>query len=287
MPSLASFQLTPPQDAREFEQLLSDYCRSIFPGRAYLFARPGQKQYGVDVISSSKNEIIAIQCKNYQDTYISTTMIDDWIRNAEDFMPPIAHFIIAVGGKTDGEIQKHVLIENQKRQINGMFSVEVLFWEEISSFLKDNSQILQRYYPFINTSENTNKIGIAYRNVNDLRLDFVDLVLKYGVQDFLSEDPFVGIKTDYVILSDQFDLAIENLFQRAALLRETEVYERISVFYEKWNEYHGYLATKVQPSIDGQFVRMNQVFQEDYEAIEVIIQILKDEIFKAYNSIIE
>ena len=26
MPSLASFQLTPPQDAREFEQLMRDYC---------------------------------------------------------------------------------------------------------------------------------------------------------------------------------------------------------------------------------------------------------------------
>lgn len=55
-----------------------------------------------------------------------------------------------------------------------MFSVEVLFWEEISSFLKNNPQILQRYYPFISTSGNFNKVGIAYRNVNDLRLDFVE-----------------------------------------------------------------------------------------------------------------
>lgn len=52
MPSLASFQLTPPQDAREFEQLMRDYCNCIYPGMACLFARPGQKQYGVDVVST-------------------------------------------------------------------------------------------------------------------------------------------------------------------------------------------------------------------------------------------
>lgn len=244
MPSLASFQLTPPQDSREFEQLLRDYCNIIFPGMACLFARPGQKQYGVDVISPGPNGIVAIQCKNYLDTCISTTMIDNWIRSAEEFVPEIARFIIAVGGKTDGEIQKYVLEKNQYRQMNGLFSVAVVFWEEISAFLKSNPQILHRYYPFINMAENLNQSAIAYRNVNDLRLDFVDLVLKYRVQDFLSEDPFVGIRTDYVILADQFDIAVKKLFQRAVLLQETELYMKIDTFYEKWNEYHFYSQKK-------------------------------------------
>lgn len=287
MPSLASFQLTPSQDSREFEQMLREYCNSMFPGMACLFARPGQKQYGVDVISPGPNGIVAIQCKDYQDACISTAMIDEWIQSAEEFKPQIDHFVIAIGGKTDGKIQKHVLGIDQFRRNNGLFSVEVLFWEEISMFLKMNPQILSRYYPFIKVDGSLNQTGIAYRNVNDLRLDFVELVLKYEIQGFLLEDPFVGIKTDYIILADQFDFAIKNLFQRAVLLQETEIYEKITVFYQKWNEYYGYLAKKVQPSIDGQFVKMNQVFQEDYETIDVIIQLLKDEIFKAYNSIIE
>lgn len=42
MPSLASFQLTPPQDAREFEQLMRDYCNCIYPGMACLFAVNGR-----------------------------------------------------------------------------------------------------------------------------------------------------------------------------------------------------------------------------------------------------
>lgn len=287
MPSLASFQLTPPQDSREFEQMLRDYCNNVFPGMACLFARPGQKQYGVDVISPGQNGIVAVQCKDYQDTCISTAMIDSWIRSADEFEPPIAHFIIAIGGKTDGELQKHVLGIDQFRRNKGLFSVQVIFWEEISAFLKANPQLLQQYYSFINISGYTNQTGIAYRNINDLRLDFVDLVLKYRVQDFLKEDPFVGIRTDYVILADQFDIAINDMFQRAILLRETELFASITTFYEKWNEYHSYLGPMVQPSYDGQFVRVNQSFKNDYEALELIIQIMKEDIYKIYNSIVE
>ena len=115
MPSLASFQLTPPQDAREFEQLMRDYCNCIYPGMACLFARPGQKQYGVDVVSTGSNGVVAIQCKNYQDMSVSISMIDQWIQGAEEFKPDISHFIIAIGAKTDGEIQKYVLEKNQYR----------------------------------------------------------------------------------------------------------------------------------------------------------------------------
>lgn len=132
MPSLASFQLTPPQDAREFEQLMRDYCNCIYPGMACLFARPGQKQYGVDVVSTGSNGVVAIQCKNYQDMSVSISMIDQWIQGAEEFKPEISHFIIAIGAKTDGEIQKYVLEKNQYRQSHNLFSVEVVYWEEIS-----------------------------------------------------------------------------------------------------------------------------------------------------------
>ena len=157
MPSLASFQLTPPQDAREFEQLMRDYCNCIYPGMACLFARPGQKQYGVDVVSTGSNGVVAIQCKNYQDMSVSISMIDQWIQGAEEFKPEISHFIIAIGAKTDGEIQKYVLEKNQYRQSHNLFSVEVVYWEEISAFLKSDARILQRYYPFINTI-----IGMTY-----------------------------------------------------------------------------------------------------------------------------
>ena len=177
MPSLASFQLTPPQDAREFEQLMRDYCNCIYPGMACLFARPGQKQYGVDVVSTGSNGVVAIQCKNYQDMSVSISMIDQWIQGAEEFKPEISHFIIAIGAKTDGEIQKYVLEKNQYRQSHNLFSVEVVYWEEISAFLKSDARILQRYYPFINTDGIQDQFDIAYSSLDIIRHDFVELIL--------------------------------------------------------------------------------------------------------------
>lgn len=282
---LASFQLTPPQDAREFEQLMRDYCNCIYPGMACLFARPGQKQYGVDVVSTGSNGVVAIQCKNYQDMSVSISMIDQWIQGAEEFKPEISHFIIAIGAKTDGEIQKYVLEKNQYRQSHNLFSVEVVYWEEISAFLKSDARILQRYYPFINTDGIQDQFDIAYSSLDIIRHDFVELILRYKILDFLLEDPFVGIKTEYLILSDKFDIALKDLLQRTVFLQETELYQKIIAFCGKWNKYNGYIGLKVQPSNNGQYVRMNQVLMEDYEEIEAIVQRMKSEICEIYESI--
>ena len=59
---------------------------------------------------------------------------------------------------------------------------------------------------------------------------------------------------------------------------------KIDTFYEKWNEYYCYLGPMVQPSNDGQFVRMNQVLMKEYEALELVIQIMKEDIYKIYKN---
>ena len=115
--------------------------------------------------------------------------------------------------------------------------------------------------------------------------DFVALRLRYKILDFLLEDPFVGIKTEYLILSDKFDIALKDLLQRTVFLQETELYQKIIAFCGKWNKYNGYIGLKVQPSNNGQYVRMNQVLMEDYEEIEAIVQRMKSEICEIYESI--
>lgn len=232
-----------------------------------------------------ENGVVAIQCKNYQDMSVSISMIDQWIQGAEEFKPEISHFIIAIGAKTDGEIQKYVLEKNQYRQSHNLFSVEVVYWEEISAFLKSDARILQRYYPFINTDGIQDQFDIAYSSLDIIRHDFVELILRYKILDFLLEDPFVGIKTEYLILSDKFDIALKDLLQRTVFLQETELYQKIIAFCGKWNKYNGYIGLKVQPSNNGQYVRMNQVLMEDYEEIEAIVQRMKSEICEIYESI--
>lgn len=119
-----------------------------------------------------------------------------------------------------------------------------------------------------------------------MRVEFVNIFVKCGIQDFLSEDPFVGIKTDYLIAADEFDNKIENLFRRSVLLRDTDIYVAISEFMARWNEYREYLVPYVQPSSDAQFVKISHFSSEDFETIKMLIQIMKDAIFKAYRKII-
>ena len=198
---------------------------------------------------------------------------------------PLFYNIYNIGAKTDGEIQKYVLEKNQYRQSHNLFSVEVVYWEEISAFLKSDARILQRYYPFINTDGIQDQFDIAYSSLDIIRHDFVELILRYKILDFLLEDPFVGIKTEYLILSDKFDIALKDLLQRTVFLQETELYQKIIAFCGKWNKYNGYIGLKVQPSNNGQYVRMNQVLMEDYEEIEAIVQRMKSEICEIYESI--
>lgn len=129
------------------------------------------------------------------------------------------------------------------------------------------------------------QFDIAYSSLDIIRHDFVELILRYKILDFLLEDPFVGIKTEYLILSDKFDIALKDLLQRTVFLQETELYQKIIAFCGKWNKYNGYIGLKVQPSNNGQYVRMNQVLMEDYEEIEAIVQRMKSEICEIYESI--
>ena len=292
MPSLATFHLSPPEDAREFEKILRDYCNCKYSGHSCLFARPGQKQYGVDVVSNLENDsIIAVQCKDYQITDVSDKKIDKWISDAEKFRPSIKHLIIAIADKTDGIIQSYVMEISQKRKHSGMFTVEVLYWEEISAFLKANPMILQQYYPFIDNektdSEKTDSaFKVAYSNVHSLQRAFIDLLLKYSVYDFLKEDPFVGINVAYLNLADQFDLEMEKLFGNAVLLQKSDAYNKIRDFFFKWGDYREYLVPMVQPSNDGRYVKINPVYQDDFETMSTKVCVMKKDIYDECNRII-
>lgn len=285
MPSLGMYSIKPPTDSREFENITRDYFSYKYSLDAKLFGRPGQKQYGVDIIISEEDRITAIQCKDYQKTKVTTQMIDDWICLAEEFEPYINKLIIAIAAEIDSNIQKYVLKCNEQRKEEMKFSVEVLYWEEIISFLKTQPTLFKKYYIFDNMDFYQKSSNIAYRNANELKVEFVDLVIKSRIEDFLLEDPFVRINTEYLQFVDWFEGEMQELFKKAVLLKETDEYMLISDYYNKCKEYIEYLWVKVQPCNNGQFVKINNIYLDDYEVINAIIHCLKDEIFKIYNKI--
>lgn len=169
----------------------------------------------------------------------------------------------------NGQFFDELEIDNDKKllmKMQNVISLKAAAWIAITDGIQD-------------------QFDIAYSSLDIIRHDFVELILRYKILDFLLEDPFVGIKTEYLILSDKFDIALKDLLQRTVFLQETELYQKIIAFCGKWNKYNGYIGLKVQPSNNGQYVRMNQVLMEDYEEIEAIVQRMKSEICEIYESI--
>ena len=66
------FALMPIEDPKAFEKLMVDCAEAKHGKRFYLIGRNGQSQYGLDLIS--KDGVIGIQCKTYQETRESRTM---------------------------------------------------------------------------------------------------------------------------------------------------------------------------------------------------------------------
>lgn len=287
MPSLANYQLTPPTDSREFEQIMREYCSAKYQGSSFLFARKGQRQYGVDVINCCSNRIIAIQCKDYQDTKVNIKMVDTWIERAAEFSPPINHLVIAIADKSDGEIQKHVMEVSQQRLKSGLFGVEVMYWEEISAFIKHRSEMLKMYYPFIMSPQGQQIANqVLIENAYELKKCFVELYVKYNIQDFISSDAFVGIDTDNLIEANIFDIELEHLLRRAVMLRETDECSDICDFVNNWNQYRVYLVPYVHPHVDGKYVKINSCYMNDMETMNLVMTKYKDLMNKAYERII-
>lgn len=141
-------RLAPPKSWDEFE----DMCKSSFQLRwsnpnLNRHGRPGQKQDGVDVYGDdSFGHFVGIQCKNTV-SGISKATIDDELLKAEEFNPKITALYIATTAARDVSIQSYVRTLNANRQLNGLFPVNVAFWDDISFDLTKDPDVLRIYYP--------------------------------------------------------------------------------------------------------------------------------------------
>ncbi len=143
-----SMRLAPPKSWDEFE----DMCKSSFQLRwsnpnLNRYGRSGQKQDGVDVYGTdSLGRFVGIQCKNTV-SGISRATIDDELLKAEKFTPKITALYIATTAPRDANIQSYVRTLNDARLLQGLFPVDVAFWDDVSFDLSKDPSVLRMYYP--------------------------------------------------------------------------------------------------------------------------------------------
>ena len=147
-------QIAPPKDWGTFE----DLCHALFKRvwqdpLAQKNGRRGQAQHGVDVFGSpngDRRSFRAVQCKGKDSNYGSKA---EWsevlveVAKAERFSPKLEHWVFATTAPVDGTLQKAARVISVERKAKGLFSVDVLGWEEIQALMVNAPEVITEFYP--------------------------------------------------------------------------------------------------------------------------------------------
>jgi hypothetical protein len=151
MPTPAASDLPKPKSWDEFEDIVWEiYTRKWQDSHAQRYGRSGQAQNGIDIYGRQVNsdKYIAVQCKRYGDNKLDLQIIEKEIAKTGDFSSSISEYIIATTISRDTKIQDSIRLLNEKRRLEEKFSVSVVFWEDVCSFLADpgNYDLLTKHY---------------------------------------------------------------------------------------------------------------------------------------------
>ncbi len=149
-----SKQIAPPKEWGTFE----DLCHALFKrvwqdALAQKNGRRGQAQHGVDVFGSpngDRRRYWGVQCKGKDSNYGSKA---EWsevlaeIAKAEKFSPKLDKWIFATTAPADATLQKAARELSVKRRAKGLFSVDVLGWEEIQALMAGAPEVVTEFYP--------------------------------------------------------------------------------------------------------------------------------------------
>lgn len=147
MPTIKSMEIPRPEDWQDFERIVESYAKIRWPGCIVAYCgSSGQSQHGVDIyVKGKSSEFIGIQCKRTM--RLSFKSIEQEIEKAQTFKPSLEHYYIACTAKRKAELQEKVNILNQKFLDKGLFTVDILFWEDITGMLKSDRKTLEQLYP--------------------------------------------------------------------------------------------------------------------------------------------
>lgn len=145
--------LPPPDNWQDFEELCLDLWSKLWnDANAQKHGRSGQAQQGVDVYGRPDQgpKWAGVQCKlknQRADGGLSLSELEDLIKEARRFEPPLGHFIIATTAPRDAHLQAAARRMDDCERQSGSFSVAVFSWDDIVSKLSGFPEILRKYYP--------------------------------------------------------------------------------------------------------------------------------------------
>lgn len=151
MPIPATSQLAKPKDDQEFADIVWElYSKEWNDPNAQPNGRNGQPQAGVDIFGrrDGAGPYLGIQCKLCIDGKLTEAQLRAEVTKAESFNPTLSQFIIATSYHRDVKLQQIVRDMNAERETVGVFSVQIVFWEDLCALLTNpsNGEVLQKYW---------------------------------------------------------------------------------------------------------------------------------------------
>lgn len=154
MPTIASSELLVPKSWDEFEDICADLFGRIWNDHNIVrYGRMGQRQNGVDIRGQlPAGGIVGVQCKKKRQwpvVELTTKDIDDEVAEALNFEPPLSEFTVATTAPNDAKLQAHVDAITERHKAQGLFTVHLLGWSELSRRVTDHPQLVEKHYGFV------------------------------------------------------------------------------------------------------------------------------------------
>ncbi len=145
MPNLATASFPPPENPKEFEQMIKDLF-AVRWENAQIHGRDGQEQEGIDVYGKHEGQWKGIQCKVRNKGLLTQSQIEVEINKAHRFRHKLHTFIIVTTQPRDKHLQAIIDELDQQEQNAGGFTIQIRFWDDVCSLLAENIHIARKYY---------------------------------------------------------------------------------------------------------------------------------------------
>lgn len=216
MPTLQSMNLPKPSNWQEFESIVRDAMSQKWKSSSLTKnGRSGQKQHGVDIFGPDDlGRATGIQCKRFAGV-LDLATVEDEIEKATKFKGNLTTLFIATTSDHDARLQEQVRVLSEQRASQKLFTVGLLFWDEIVSGLVLNPSVFSNHYPQLKAPDSGSGLGEAPNEslIGAFELGYYGGSLKFDVKLIFGEAGWMAQEDP-----DQLFISIRILERRASQL---------------------------------------------------------------------
>lgn len=171
MTRFSTVQAPPPRDWQCFEDLCLDLWKRIWSDPyGQKNGRGGREQNGVDICGRDHRtgRLEGVQCKgkdNYSKRRVTVKELQKEVEKAKGFEPPLDHFILAITGPKDPDVERCAREISVAHRERGLFAVSVLGWADILALLDDYPVLASRHDLVPSNGQGSAEVSVVARRI--------------------------------------------------------------------------------------------------------------------------